>query len=154
MLDYELEYYNNGITLIAGVDEAGRGPLAGPVCVAACIMPMEKDKIIVLHENQELLHEVYKVSSYDYYDARVSWLRDFASYANETKLEGAVAECGVNRGDFSMYINEYFPHKHLYLFDTFEGFSEIDLSIERAFQEQDFLNSRFNDDNIFEDSNA
>lgn len=31
---------------IAGCDEAGRGPLAGPVVVAACIMPLEEDKII------------------------------------------------------------------------------------------------------------
>lgn len=46
MLDYELEYYKSGKKLIAGVDEAGRGPLAGPVCVAAVIMPFEQDKII------------------------------------------------------------------------------------------------------------
>ena len=39
MLDYEKKYYDNGIVLIAGVDEAGRGPLAGPVCVASVIMP-------------------------------------------------------------------------------------------------------------------
>lgn len=29
-----------------GIDEAGRGPLAGPVVVASCIMPLEEDKII------------------------------------------------------------------------------------------------------------
>lgn len=46
MLDYELEYYKSGKKLIAGVDEAGRGPLAGPVCVAAVIMPFKQDKII------------------------------------------------------------------------------------------------------------
>lgn len=46
MLDYELEYYKSGKKLIAGVDEAGRGPLAGPVCFAAVIMPFEQDKII------------------------------------------------------------------------------------------------------------
>lgn len=35
----EEEYYNNGITLVAGCDEAGRGPLAGPVVAAAVILP-------------------------------------------------------------------------------------------------------------------
>ena len=35
----EQEYYNQGIKLICGVDEAGRGPLAGPVCAAAVILP-------------------------------------------------------------------------------------------------------------------
>ena len=39
MLDYENKYYDNGMVLVAGVDEAGRGPLAGPVCVASVIMP-------------------------------------------------------------------------------------------------------------------
>ena len=38
---WELEdaLYDSGITVICGVDEAGRGPLAGPVCAAACILP-------------------------------------------------------------------------------------------------------------------
>lgn len=36
---YEKEARQRGITLIAGVDEAGRGPLAGPVVAAACIIP-------------------------------------------------------------------------------------------------------------------
>lgn len=35
------EYRNQGYTLIAGVDEAGRGPLAGPVCAAAVILPWD-----------------------------------------------------------------------------------------------------------------
>ena len=37
-------YINNGITSIAGIDEAGRGPLAGPVVVACVIM--KKDSMI------------------------------------------------------------------------------------------------------------
>lgn len=35
----EQEYFDKGIQLICGVDEAGRGPLAGPVCAAAVILP-------------------------------------------------------------------------------------------------------------------
>ena len=35
----ENEIYDEGYTLICGVDEAGRGPLAGPVCAAAVILP-------------------------------------------------------------------------------------------------------------------
>lgn len=35
----EEEYYIKGITLVAGCDEAGRGPLAGPVVAAAVILP-------------------------------------------------------------------------------------------------------------------
>ena len=38
---WEIEdaYFADGIELICGVDEAGRGPLAGPVCAAAVILP-------------------------------------------------------------------------------------------------------------------
>ena len=39
MLDLEKQYYSEQVRLIAGVDEAGRGPLAGPVAVAACVLP-------------------------------------------------------------------------------------------------------------------
>ncbi len=39
MLIYEKEYRQKGYRLIAGVDEAGRGPLAGPVYAAAVILP-------------------------------------------------------------------------------------------------------------------
>lgn len=35
----ENEIYDSGVELLCGVDEAGRGPLAGPVCAAAVILP-------------------------------------------------------------------------------------------------------------------
>ena len=38
-LDYQEQFYSNKVKLIVGVDEAGRGPLAGPVVAAACILP-------------------------------------------------------------------------------------------------------------------
>ena len=36
---YEREAFDAGIKLVCGVDEAGRGPLAGPVCAAAVMLP-------------------------------------------------------------------------------------------------------------------
>ena len=36
---YENEAVAGGFKLVCGVDEAGRGPLAGPVCAAAVILP-------------------------------------------------------------------------------------------------------------------
>ena len=38
--DYENEKYNAGYTSVCGCDEAGRGPLCGPVVAAACILPV------------------------------------------------------------------------------------------------------------------
>ncbi len=39
MWQIEDELFSQGICQICGVDEAGRGPLAGPVCAAAVILP-------------------------------------------------------------------------------------------------------------------
>ena len=39
MWEIEQSYFDRGIKIICGVDEAGRGPLAGPVCAAAVILP-------------------------------------------------------------------------------------------------------------------
>lgn len=39
VLDYEKIIWNQGVKLVCGVDEAGRGPLAGPVVAAAVIFP-------------------------------------------------------------------------------------------------------------------
>ncbi len=45
-LDYERECLARGYRAVAGVDEAGRGPLAGPVVCAAVILPTEEEKRI------------------------------------------------------------------------------------------------------------
>lgn len=41
LLVYERELLSKGKKIIAGIDEAGRGPLAGPVVVASVIMPLD-----------------------------------------------------------------------------------------------------------------
>lgn len=41
MWEIEHSFYSEDIQLICGVDEAGRGPLAGPVCAAAVILPKD-----------------------------------------------------------------------------------------------------------------
>lgn len=46
MLEYENKLQEEGYKLIAGIDEAGRGPLAGPVCIAIVIMPLDEDSLI------------------------------------------------------------------------------------------------------------
>ncbi len=43
MWEYEQKHIQEGFNIICGVDEAGRGPLAGPVCAAAVILPCDID---------------------------------------------------------------------------------------------------------------
>lgn len=46
-LIYERELFQKGYCLVAGADEVGRGPLAGPVVAAAVILPLEEEKRIL-----------------------------------------------------------------------------------------------------------
>ena len=46
MKKIEDEIYKSGIKLIGGIDEAGRGPLAGPVVVACAVMPKDSMNIL------------------------------------------------------------------------------------------------------------
>ena len=39
----EHSLFEKGMSVVCGVDEAGRGPLAGPVCAAAVILPPDVD---------------------------------------------------------------------------------------------------------------
>lgn len=43
MWEIEQSFFDSGVQIICGVDEAGRGPLAGPVCAAAVILPPNAD---------------------------------------------------------------------------------------------------------------
>lgn len=45
-LEYERKYLEKGMKYVAGVDEVGRGPLAGPVVCASVIMPLNEESII------------------------------------------------------------------------------------------------------------
>lgn len=63
MLEYENKYYDKGYTLIAGVDEAGRGPLAGPVFAAAVVF--EKGTFIEGINDSKKLSEKKREALFD-----------------------------------------------------------------------------------------
>lgn len=66
MLEYENNLYNEGVTLIAGVDEVGRGPLIGPVVACACILPVNfyhkdiKDSKKLSEKKREEMYKIIK----------------------------------------------------------------------------------------------
>ncbi len=74
MPDYEFEKaaVNSGFSCICGVDEAGRGPLAGPVCAAAVILPEGAviagldDSKKLTEKKRERLYDIIKETAVDY----------------------------------------------------------------------------------------
>lgn len=71
-LKYEKEAFSLGYTNICGVDEAGRGPLAGPVCAAAVILPRNhiiedvNDSKKMSEKKREILFDVIKNQALSY----------------------------------------------------------------------------------------
>lgn len=72
MLEFEHELYEKGIEFVAGVDEAGRGPLCGSVVAAAVILP-KNEKIAGVNDSKKLsekkreeLYEVIKEKAVAY----------------------------------------------------------------------------------------
>lgn len=71
-LEYEIEAKSKGYKAVCGVDEAGRGPLAGPVCAAAVILPENtiidgvNDSKKLSEKKRESLFDVIKSSARSY----------------------------------------------------------------------------------------
>lgn len=65
MLDFEREYADKGYRNICGVDEVGRGPLAGPVVVCAIVMPLDEDCLIDGIDDSKKLSEKRREKLYD-----------------------------------------------------------------------------------------
>ncbi|TMS99180.1 ribonuclease HII [Apilactobacillus kunkeei] len=71
-LKYEHEFWHEGINVIAGVDEVGRGPLAGPVVTCAVVLPHDFD-VYEVNDSKQLsekkryeLADQIKAKSIDY----------------------------------------------------------------------------------------
>ncbi len=78
--EYEARAAENGFTAVCGVDEAGRGPLAGPVCAAAVILP--QGLIIEGLNDSKKLSEKKREMLYDKVtENAIAWSVAFASEA-------------------------------------------------------------------------
>lgn len=113
-------------------------------------MGIEREKIVVLRMSAEYQDVFIESDSF-----RKNWMKHFADYSRELNLEGNVAECGVFCGDTAVFINKYWPNRTLYLFDTFEGFAEKDISNESrnfmAFKEGIFKDNPFKNNGTSEE---
>lgn len=76
LFDFDLKF---GVKFLAGIDEVGRGPLAGPVTTACCMLPLDEpiDKI----NDSKKLSEIRREKLYDLITAKAAY--SVASVSNE-----------------------------------------------------------------------
>lgn len=112
-----------GIPICKPEIEMGRS--VDRIILGACY-PSMREQLIEMGLEEDVIEDKYverRVVS------RIKFLESFATLAKEN-IKGCCAEAGVFQGEFAHYINKFFPDRTLYLFDTFEGFAEQDVSIE------------------------
>jgi O-methyltransferase len=85
-------------------------------------------KRVFIGSSLDYLHRERSLDK-NYFDyVRLSALELISFEVRNKQLAGNVAELGVYKGKFARYINQYFSDRTFYLFDTFEGFNEADVS--------------------------
>lgn len=117
MLNKEKEFLSSSVKLIVGVDEAGRGPLAGPVYAAAAVFdPSFEDEIIddskkLTEKKREALFTLIKEKALAYGIASVSAdeIDKFNIYeATKIAMRKAIDQIGV---DYDLIITDAMPLK-------------------------------------------
>lgn len=104
MLDYEQKLFKEGYSLICGCDEAGRGPLCGPVVCACCILPpnyqneMINDSKKLTEKKRKILFEEIKNKALYYHIVSISpeEIDKINIYeASRKGMSEAIKHCGV-----------------------------------------------------------
>ena len=133
MYEYEQNCRDNGYTVVAGVDEAGRGPLAGPVYAAAVILPndiiikgINDSKKLSEKKREELFEEItekaiaYNIFSVD--EKRIDEINILnATYEAMKSISIAAASilAKVSRDRFICQMAEKYPE---YGFEKHKGY--------------------------------
>lgn len=99
-LEYERKYLSKGYKYIAGVDEVGRGPLAGPVVCCAVIMPLDDiiegidDSKKLSEKKRQSLAEIIKQKAIAYHIEEIS-----QQEIDQINILNAVKKCMFNAVD-------------------------------------------------------
>ena len=81
-------------------------------------------------------------------DVRSATLLRLAQRVEEQKIPGETAELGVYKGDLAWKLNALFPERELYLFDTFTGFDDRDITQEKELQTSRAAEGDFGDTSV------
>lgn len=145
-----LRWLNSNLEILAFADnnnkKHGSQVFGYPVISAEAAVKKKPDIIYIAILNQEAcfsirkqlleigfegeIRDLFKIR--DVFDFRLAFLKLIAEEIKKTNLKGDIAELGVYKGDFARELNSEFPERSLHLFDTFTGFDNRDLSIEKS----------------------
>ena len=125
LLRYEKELLKRGLNLICGIDEAGRGPLAGPVMVGAAIMDM--DNIILDVDDSKKLSEKERERLYD---EIVAAAIGYATVAVDCDIIDEINILNATKRGMRAVVDKLFPLPDILLVDAVEDdFSLPSISI-------------------------
>lgn len=115
---------------ICPVEEALR---TQPDCVFLCVWDRERAQSLAAQARAEgyqgPLH--FPGELLENFDLRSAIFQRLSDRLERWNVPGALAELGTYKGDFAWQLNQRFPQRDLYLFDTFSGFDEHDIHTER-----------------------
>ncbi|QPA30696.1 TylF/MycF/NovP-related O-methyltransferase [Thermaerobacillus caldiproteolyticus] len=95
--------------------------------------------------NMNRAHQFRRIHNFEGDYIRLSTLELLARIIYNRQIPGSVAELGVYKGEFAKYINQLFPDRKLYLFDTFEGFNKTDIEIDKGKNFSRNIHNQFKD---------
>ncbi len=104
-----------------------------PACVCLCVL--DGERAAQMEAQLRALGyggEIIRPDALRRFDARAATMRLLAGQIARLGVPGDLAELGVYRGDFAALMNAALPERRLHLFDTFTGFPERDVAVERA----------------------
>lgn len=146
--------------IVAFADTYKSGDLFGlPILKPKELLEVDCDKIVIASVaaksvRQELLelgiapHRIVASQFETGEAARDTFLRRLAQEMDRRNIMGAVAEAGVYQGDFATLMNESFPLRKLYLFDTFIGFDDRDLEKEDGYEKNSERGEHFKETSV------
>lgn len=124
--------HGNGLPVLSP-EEAFADPQQHPDAVYLCVINKEAaEEVREKIRNAGFQGQIVDVPGLrEIADLRRAFLRLTAREIRERGIGGDLAELGVYQGEFAKEMNALFPERDLLLFDTFEGFDEKDLKIEK-----------------------
>lgn len=156
---YQLQNDKN-IDIVAFIDNFKKGELFGlPIYKPQKLNVLQYDSIylatVAFSEVMAQLLEmgidekkIIQSTAAAKWTAREAFLTNLAQELYRKNIPGSVAEAGVFRGEFAKLINQRFPDRKLYLFDTFQGFDSRDIAYEAGYDADPTKGDYFEDTSV------